>query len=76
MLFLQNRWRIRAKNNQKNSLKNTKAEKLLFKDINGELPENRSLVMKYRASGSSLFVNAVKNGEDNIEEDTTEKEST
>lgn len=45
--------------------------KITFKDINGELPESRDMVMKYRAAGSSLFINAVKNGQDNIEEDTT-----
>ncbi|MFH0854127.1 MAG: hypothetical protein V1891_01410, partial [bacterium] len=45
--------------------------KITFKDINGELPENKDMVMKYRAAGSSLFVNAIKNGADNIEEDTT-----
>lgn len=44
---------------------------IIFRDINGELPENKDMVMKYRASGSSLFVNAIRNGEDNIEEDTT-----
>lgn len=42
---------------------------IVFKDINGELPENRDIVMKYQARGSSLFVNAIKNGQDNIEED-------
>jgi len=42
---------------------------ILFRDINGELPENKDIVMKYQARGSSLFVNAISNGEDNIEED-------
>lgn len=45
--------------------------KIVFKDINGELPENRDMVMKYQARGSSLFVNAITNGKDNIEEDVT-----
>jgi hypothetical protein len=44
---------------------------IVFKDINGELPENRDIVMKYQARGSSLFVNAIANGKDNIEEDVT-----
>jgi len=44
---------------------------IVFKDINGELPENRDLVIKYQASGSSLFINAITNGQDNIEEDVT-----
>lgn len=48
-----------------------KSGKIIFKDINGELPENRDIVMKYQARGSSLFVNAITNGQDNIEEDVT-----
>ena len=44
---------------------------IVFKDINGELAENRDIVMKYRAGGSSIFINAIKNGVDNIEEDVT-----
>ena len=44
---------------------------IVFKDINGELPENRDIVIKYQARGSSLFVNAITNGKDNIEEDVT-----
>lgn len=44
---------------------------IVFKDINGELPENRDIVMKYQARGSSLFVNAIIGGKDNIEEDIT-----
>jgi len=43
---------------------------ITFRNINGELPENQESVIKYQAGGSSLFVNAVKNGEDNITEDT------
>jgi len=44
---------------------------IVFKDINGELSENRDIVMKYRASGSSLFINAISGGVDNIQEDVT-----
>jgi hypothetical protein len=44
---------------------------IVFKDINGELAENKDIVMRYRANGSSLFVNAIKGGVDNIEEDVT-----
>jgi hypothetical protein len=43
---------------------------VVYKDVNGELPENRDLVMKYRAGGSSLYTNAIIAGSDNIEEDT------
>lgn len=44
---------------------------IVFRDINGELPENKDIVMKYQARGSSLFVNAITAGKDNIEEDVT-----
>lgn len=44
---------------------------IVFKDINGELKENRDMVIKYQAGGSSLFINAIANGQDNIEEDVT-----
>ena len=44
---------------------------IVYKDVNGELPENREMVMKYRAAGSSLFVNAITAGNDKIEEDVT-----
>lgn len=43
--------------------------KIIFKDINGELPENYDIVAKYQARGSSLFVNAIVGGENHIEED-------
>lgn len=42
---------------------------ITFKDINGELIENKDIVIKYQASGSSLFVNAITDGRDKIEED-------
>ena len=44
---------------------------IVFKDINGELPENNVIVTKYQASGSSLFVNAIICDRDAIKEDTT-----
>lgn len=44
---------------------------IIFKEINGELPENHNTVMKYQARGSSLFVNAIVDGSDNISEDIT-----
>jgi len=44
---------------------------IVFRDINGELPENRDMVIKYQAGGSSLFVNAITAGKDNIKEDVT-----
>jgi len=46
-----------------------KSGKIVFRDINGELPANRDIVVKYQAGGSSLFVNAIKAGKDHIKED-------
>ncbi len=43
---------------------------IVFMDINVELPENEDIVVRYQARGSSLFVNAITDGRDNIEEDT------
>lgn len=45
--------------------------KIVYKDVNVELSENKDMVIKYQASGSSLFVNAIRDGKDNIEEDIT-----
>ncbi len=42
---------------------------ITFLDVNGELVENVDIVEKYQARGSSIFVNKIINGEDNIEED-------
>ncbi len=42
---------------------------ITFQDINVDLAENKELVSKYQARGSSLFINAIVDGEDNIEED-------
>lgn len=44
--------------------------KIEFREINVDLPENKNLARKFQASGSSLFINAVFNGKDNIAEDT------
>lgn len=42
---------------------------IVFKDINGELPENQEIVNKFQARGSSLFINAIANDQDNIQEE-------
>ena len=47
-----------------------KTGKIEFREVNVDLPENRDLARKFGASGSSLFLNAITNGEDNIAEDT------
>lgn len=43
--------------------------KVEFREINIDLPENSELAEKFQASGSSLFINAISNGKDNIVED-------
>lgn len=48
-----------------------KSGKIVFKEINAELPENQAIVTKYQARGSSLFVNAIRGEKDTIAEDTT-----
>ena len=42
-----------------------------FREINIDLPENKALATKFKATGSALFINSIRNGQDNIEEDTT-----
>lgn len=44
--------------------------RVTFREVDVQRPENASLVRKYRASGSSLFVNYIKNGVDYIQEAT------
>jgi len=44
---------------------------IVFMDINGDLEENQEIVEKYRARGSSLFINTISNGIDHIKENTT-----
>lgn len=48
-----------------------KSGKILFKEINVDLPENNSIVQKYQARGSSLMIDATQDGKDNISEDVT-----
>lgn len=60
----------------KKTLKERFAEELaegtiVFREVNGELPENRDLVVKYQARGSSLFINAIRGEQEDIIEDVT-----
>lgn len=45
--------------------------KIVYRDVNGELSENQELVRKYQARGSSLYINAIRDGQDDIKEDLT-----
>ncbi|HOF42559.1 MAG TPA: nitrophenyl compound nitroreductase subunit ArsF family protein [Candidatus Moranbacteria bacterium] len=44
--------------------------KIEFKEINVDLPENKEIAAKFKAAGSSLFINPIIDGKDNIKEDT------
>ena len=43
--------------------------KLDFREINIDLPENAEIVNKYQAGGQSLYINAISDGQDNINQD-------
>lgn len=47
-----------------------KSGKIEFREINVDLHENKVLAEKFQAGGSSLFINSIKDGKDNILEDT------
>ncbi|MDD5470201.1 MAG: nitrophenyl compound nitroreductase subunit ArsF family protein [Candidatus Peribacteraceae bacterium] len=42
-----------------------------FLSIDGERPENGDQVQKYQARGSSLYLNAIRNDQETIQEDVT-----
>lgn len=44
--------------------------KIDYREINIDLPENKEVAQKFQASGSSLFINQIKDGQDKIEQDT------
>lgn len=46
-----------------------KSGKIEFKEINVDLPENKEVAAKFQAAGTSLFINAIIDGEDNIQEE-------
>lgn len=50
-----------------NEIKEGKVE---FKEINVDLPENKEVAQKFEATGSSIFINTIIDGEDNIKEET------
>lgn len=45
--------------------------KIEFLDINAEISSNSAIVNKFKATGSSLFVNVIRDGKDNISQDVT-----
>ena len=44
--------------------------KIDFREINVDLSENKDVARKFQASGSSLFINAIRNEKDDISQDT------
>ncbi len=63
--------KLTQKTLETNFAEELESEKVVFKEINGELPKNQEIVQKYQARGSSLFINAIKDEQDHIAEDTT-----
>lgn len=47
-----------------------KSGKIEFREINIDLPENKEIANKFKATGSSLFINPIVEGRDNIQVDT------
>ncbi|UMX48031.1 MAG: nitrophenyl compound nitroreductase subunit ArsF family protein [Candidatus Nealsonbacteria bacterium DGGOD1a] len=43
--------------------------KVVFLEVNVDEPQNKALAEKFQARGSSLFINVVRGGSDNIQED-------
>lgn len=46
-----------------------KSGKIDFREINVDEPENKEIARKFQATGSSLFINRIIDGQDNIEQD-------
>ena len=45
--------------------------KIIFREINIDLPENYQLAEKFEAAGSSLYINTIRGDKDYIEQDLT-----
>jgi len=43
--------------------------KIEFREINVDLPENKEVAAKFKAAGTSFFINAIIDGKDNIKEE-------
>ena len=46
-----------------------KSGKIEFREINIDLPENKELAVKFKATGSALFINNIYDGQDHIKDD-------
>jgi hypothetical protein len=47
-----------------------KSGKIEFREVNIDLPENKALAKKFQASGSALYLNAIKGNANDTEQDT------
>lgn len=54
---------------EQNFTQDFESGKIEFREVNIDLAENRELTDKFKAAGTSLFVNSIIDGEDNIKED-------
>ena len=43
--------------------------KVAFREVNIDEPQNKELAEKFKAGGSALFINTIRDGNDNIQED-------
>ena len=54
---------------EQNFSEELKSGKIEFKEINVDLAENKEIASKFKASGTSLFINSIIDGQDNIKEE-------
>ncbi len=54
---------------EQNFSEELKSGKIEFREINIDLPENKEIANKFKASGTSLFINPIIDGQDNIQEE-------
>lgn len=54
---------------EQNFSRELESGKIEFREINVDLPENKELANKFKASGTAFFINQITEGRDNIKED-------
>ena len=63
--------KLAGKTVQEKFSEEVKSGRIVFKEINIDLPENKELAQKFQASGSALFINVIYDRQDHISEDVT-----
>ena len=61
--------KLSEKTVNKNFQKELSSGKIEFREINIDLPENKELAAKFKATGSALFINNIYDGQDHIKDD-------